>query len=124
MAGRLTAIIPFIPFSDGEQAVLAHRSLLRLAESLQKPVRQPNRLVGNVALRICQDTALCQLIAREGYHIDTGARGIDAVVNRKVKNTLVQQYLQTNSEIHENHTGESYDVDIDKYNEVVVFRRL
>lgn len=88
MAGRLSAVIPFLPFSDSEQAVLAHRSLLRLAHSLEKPVRQPNRLVGNVTLRVCQDTALCRVIAREGYHIDTGARGIDAVVNRKVKTHL------------------------------------
>jgi hypothetical protein len=45
------------------------------------------------------------------------------VVNRKVKNTLVQQYLETNSGIDEHQPKEEYDVDVDRANQIVVRKR-
>jgi ATP-dependent Clp protease ATP-binding subunit ClpA len=123
MAKRVSGIVPFMPFSKREQAVLAYKSLLRLADSLRDPVRPPTRFIGNVMLRICQDTALCQAIAREGYHVDIGAREIDIVVNRKVKNTLIQQYLETNSGIDKHQPKEEYDVNINRANQIVVRKR-
>ncbi|KAI0444098.1 hypothetical protein F4803DRAFT_561144 [Xylaria telfairii] len=72
LSGRISEIIPFLPFSPGEQAVISHKGLMSPEETLRRPVvispgGQSDNLVGNVRLEIEDETGLCSTIAREAY---------------------------------------------------------
>ncbi|KAI9774153.1 MAG: hypothetical protein M1840_005246 [Geoglossum simile] len=121
LAGRISSIIPFLPFSNEEQAVIAHKYLLQLAENVRSPVSQ-KRLIGNITLQFRHDAALCKSLASNSYHVDTGARSLESAVTRRVKNALVQQYLDRNSAINEQQPVEEYFVEVDKEGQISVFR--
>ena len=115
-------VIPFLPFSTDEQAAIVHKYLLRLAQDLRGPVSFPERLIGNVTLRVRRDATLCKALAEGGYDIDMGARSLEAVVKSKVEALLVQRYLESNGSLDENQPMEEYLVEVDNASQIVIFR--
>ena len=114
----MTSIIPFLPFSKDEQAIVAHKFLLQLRKAVRAPVSLPENIVGNVNLHIRRETAVCIALAKGGYYSDTGARSLESEVTRKVKNPLVQIYLDGNSAVNENQPTEDYILDIDRHGNI------
>jgi ATP-dependent Clp protease ATP-binding subunit ClpA len=111
-----------LPFSKEEQAVMAHKILLQLIDTVQAPVSLPHNLVGNVNLRIRRDTAVCVSLAESGYHADTGARSLEAAITRQVRNPLVQRYLNSHQVVDENQPIEDFIVEADRNGNIVIVK--
>ena len=120
-AGRVSSVIPFLPFTPDERAVIAHKYLLNLVTSMKQPKAiQQSQLIGVINLRFRQETALCRNLASKDYHADTGARSLEAAVKRRVRNAVVRKYLESSQVTHEENTVEDYVVDIGSQGEIVV----
>ncbi|KAI8946839.1 P-loop containing nucleoside triphosphate hydrolase protein [Xylaria longipes] len=105
LSGRVSEIIPFLPFSPEEQAVISHKGLMGLEETLRRPVVvSPNgnndNLVGNVRLDIVDESGLCSAIAQESYTPQLGARCILNAVTDAISTPLVSQYLEVDKDIY------------------------
>ncbi|OTA94945.1 hypothetical protein M434DRAFT_381613 [Hypoxylon sp. CO27-5] len=105
ITGRVTDFIPFLPFSEEEQAVVAHKFLLELREKVRQPIRlsetEDEQLLGNVKLHIRQDGAVCRALAKSEYHPNLGARSLHTAVKHEVEAKLLESYLQEDDEIRE-----------------------
>lgn len=108
IAGRISEFIPFLPFTPGEQAVVVHKSLLELNSSVRKMISLPKgpnkRLIGRVEVHLQNYTLVCTTTVREWYNKDQGARNLNRGV-QKIKERLVEEYLDIYEEITE-HSGE------------------
>lgn len=106
----------------GEQAVIVHKYLMELSESVEGPVnlsRGPKeKLLGNVKLRIRRDASVCQILAQSGYSTHLGARSLITAVDT-VKSRLVDEYLEINEGFSENPRKTDCFVDV-RSGEIVV----
>ena len=116
MTGRISAFIPFVPFSSGEQSIVAHKYALELAERVRVAVDMSygdkERLLGNVYLKIRRDASVCSLLAAEGYDEDLGARSLINTVKHVVEEPVVEAYLEVNKEIVEGQAMMEFQVSI------------
>ncbi|EPE05479.1 atpase aaa-5 [Ophiostoma piceae UAMH 11346] len=139
VTGRVSDLIPFLPFSKGEQAVVAHKFVLDLAERVAAPVvlgpardqdmggtssgsggEGQQQLLGNIKLCVRRDASVCARLAKTEYSEDLGARSLFNAVGH-VKDRLVESYLDEDTEI-EGTSGQpktEYIVDI-RAGEIVV----
>ncbi|GAB7362577.1 hypothetical protein MBLNU230_g2892t1 [Neophaeotheca triangularis] len=103
LAGRIKNIAPFYPFDLNEQAVVARKFLLELADDLRKPINLTpavSRLVGHAYLAIENDGKLCLHLVKEEYHAKLGARSPKAAVDA-IQYDFYTQYVDTNDEVEE-----------------------
>ncbi|SMY21909.1 unnamed protein product [Zymoseptoria tritici ST99CH_1A5] len=103
VAGRINAIIPFFPFSPGEQAVVAHKFILHLHDTVRKDIdmKEPNpRLIGHCLLSLNDDGKICQHLARDGYVEELGARSLDTKVG-EVCQAFVSIYARRDELVNE-----------------------
>jgi hypothetical protein len=120
LSGRITASIPFLPFTPNEAAVVAHKYVLSLAGRVAGAVDDSGgsnaggRLVGRVALEVERSGAVCALLAAEDYDPETGARSLEMAVGARVEEPLVQAYLEEEGEIHGLQPRRRYLVDVAK----------
>lgn len=126
LAGRMAEIIPFLPFTEDEQAVIARKAIMELEEDLRQPPvisrnGQNNRLVGNVYLTIKDDVEVCSAIARDGYMPQLGARSIRRAVDEAIRMPLVEQYLEIDEDIRADQPIVHFTVGINADNEVDVW---
>jgi hypothetical protein len=107
--------LPFLSFSPGEQAVVAHKYLLELGQDVRNPVNltpgHDERLVGNVRLRIRRDASVCRNLAEDGYHRDLGARSLITAVS-SVRELLIDSYLAVDELITEEDDAVEFAVDV------------
>jgi hypothetical protein len=100
LSGRISVVVPFLPFSPTEAAVVAHRFVLELKRTVLRSVKMSGkRLVGNIVLELERDGAICKLLADEGYDPDQGARSLQSAVETRIGDALVQAYLEEEGEI-------------------------
>ncbi|KAK3377599.1 ATPase, aaa-2 [Podospora didyma] len=116
LTGRITGFLPFLNFSPGEQAVIAHKYVMELAEEVAKPVSlspdpEHEQLLGNVYLRVRRDAGVCGVIAKEYYDPKLGARSLITGVNQVVKEPLVEAYLDVDEEINDGQPQMEFVVD-------------
>lgn len=115
VTGRISAFVPFLLFSPGEQATIAHKYLLELGREVRDPVNlaegADERFVGGVRLHIRRDASVCKNIAEDGYHPDLGARSLITAVGT-VKKILVSSYLAVDEEIKEGSGLVDFVVDV------------
>ncbi|KAI0425685.1 P-loop containing nucleoside triphosphate hydrolase protein [Xylaria sp. FL1042] len=126
IAGRITEVIPFLPFSSGEQAVVAHKFLQELCRKVKAPVVLPKngreQLLGNIRLRVRKDASVCRNLAAAEYNPDLGARSLATAV-KAVEDRLVEAYLDEEEEITEGKGMQDFCVDV-RGNEVVVYKAV
>ncbi|KAI9775603.1 MAG: hypothetical protein M1839_001004 [Geoglossum umbratile] len=60
-------------------------------------------------------------LARNSYHVGTGARSLESAITRRVKRALAQQYLDRNSAINEEQPMDEHLVEVDKDGQISVF---
>lgn len=100
LTGRITTIAPFLNFNAVEQAVIAHKFILRLASELRPPVSfRESQLIGSIDLKVGVHSAdgdgpVCALLAQQGYNSDLGARSLEQIIDRLVRNPLFDEALQ------------------------------
>jgi ATP-dependent Clp protease ATP-binding subunit ClpA len=116
LTGRVSAYLPFLHFSPGEQAVIVHKYLLELSRKVRDPVKlsdeQDERLLGNVKLRIKRDALVSRTVAETEYHADLGARSLITAVSDMVENELVEAYLDVDAGIEESSEMTEFVVDV------------
>jgi ATP-dependent Clp protease ATP-binding subunit ClpA len=115
VTGRISDFLPFLPFSSGEQAVVAHKSLLELTRRVRKPINlspgASEQLLGNVRIHIRKDGSVCRAIAETEYSSELGARSL--ITGAKVvEDKLVEAYLEVDDTIKESDRPVHFDVDV------------
>lgn len=90
LSGRVSLVVPFLPFSPAEASVVAHKYVLDLQQRvLQRIQLSGQQLVGRIVLDVRQDGAICKLIAEEGYDSAQGARSLKQAVEGRIEDELV-----------------------------------
>lgn len=116
-------MLPFLPFSLGEQAVVAHKYVLELKNKVLTPVNlSSGKLVGRVLLHIRSDGAVCKAVATDGYDPDQGARSLQTAVKTRVEEELVHTYLEEDEVISETQALADYTVDIQRDGTLLIFK--
>ncbi|KAL1954443.1 hypothetical protein VTO42DRAFT_1167 [Malbranchea cinnamomea] len=96
IASRVACIIPFVPFSKKETALLAHKFILDAAEELTKScfsVPGPN-CGKHVSFTVDVAADVCQYLGESSYDVNFGARSIQQAVLSKVKLRMVEEYMK------------------------------
>ncbi|EFX02940.1 ATPase, aaa-2 [Grosmannia clavigera kw1407] len=127
ITGRVSDFIPFVPFSKGEQAVVAHKFLLELAENVAQPVlirqgAERAQLLGNVRLHVRHDASVCARLAEAEYSEELGARSLRKAVEH-VQDGLVESYLEDDEEIEEGDGTSKTDFIVDVRADEIVVRK-
>jgi ATP-dependent Clp protease ATP-binding subunit ClpA len=123
LSGRISAVLPFLPFSLGEQAVVAHKYILELKHKVLTPVNlSSGKLVGRVLLHIKSDGAVCKAVSTEGYDPDQGARSLQTAVKTRIEEELVHTYLEEDEVISETQPLADYTVDIQQDGTLLIFK--
>ncbi|KAF2831746.1 P-loop containing nucleoside triphosphate hydrolase protein, partial [Ophiobolus disseminans] len=92
--GRITTIVPFLPFTKSECAVVLHKFMLKFASNIRRPIDlQPdvNHLVGHCRLSLIDDGKVCETLTAEYYNSDLGARSLANAV-REVEFKFTMEY--------------------------------
>ncbi|OCK78281.1 P-loop containing nucleoside triphosphate hydrolase protein [Lepidopterella palustris CBS 459.81] len=123
LSGRISLVLPFLPFSPSEAAVIVHKYLLELQSHLSQAVQlSGQQLVGRINLCIKNDGAICSLLASEGYDADQGARSLKSAVELRVADELVGKYLEEDGRIEDGQRMVRYTVDVTRGGGLVVFK--
>jgi len=123
LSGRISSIIPFLPFTPGEAAVVAHKYVLELKERVRQTVRLSGKqLVGGILLEVRRDGAVCYHLASDGYDPDQGARSLNSAVASRIEDELVQVYLDENGRIQDGQPLLRYVVDLAQNGVLSVFK--
>jgi ATP-dependent Clp protease ATP-binding subunit ClpA len=116
LTGRVSAFLPSLPFSPGEQAVVVHKYLLELSQKVRTSINlsagENEQLLGNIRLRIRRDASVCRTIAEQEYHPDLGARSLLTAVKSLVEDVLVESYLEVEKGISETEKMMEFVVDV------------
>jgi hypothetical protein len=113
LIGRITAIVPFFPFTEEEQAVVAHTFLLKEMQKCRMPVNlKEDKLVGDLQISTLDDGKLCALLAKNHYDPELGARSLAHAVNDEVMVPLVEEFLDQDQGLER---GPRADVAVEKY---------
>jgi hypothetical protein len=64
----VNAIVPFFPFTQGDQTVVAQKFLLQATDKLQAPFDRSNdKLIGDLHLQTLDDGQVCTTLAKNAY---------------------------------------------------------
>lgn len=100
--------------------MVAHKSIIDLADDLRKPINLTNepkqRLVGNICLSLRDDASICSKLAREHYDQRLGARSLKVGV-ASIEEAVLEAYLEEEKEIEED--ADLVDFAIDLHNDEI-----
>lgn len=100
LVGRLTMIVPFLPFDEGEQAVAAYKFMRRMWNERKKPINiERNELVQHIHVNYIDDGQIATYLAKKGYSIETGARPLANTVNWEIGLRLTDQFSREDGEV-------------------------
>ena len=92
--GRLTAIVPFMPFNAGEQAVATYKFMRHLWNNVRKPIDINSKAFPrHLFVNYNDDGAIAAHIAKNNYSSETGARPLQHAVNRDIRGKLSRVFL-------------------------------
>lgn len=115
VTGRVSDFIPFLPFTNGEQAVVVHKLLLELTQKVREPINLSHgpeeQLLGGVKLQIRRDASVCCVLANTEYSPELGARSLSAAA-KIVEDMIVESYLDESEEIAECKEMREFIVDV------------
>lgn len=111
LTGRLSYTIPFLPFTQLEQAITTYKFLREFKNEVRRSVDVaaklfPRRLVLNYA----NDGQLAQWLAKKCYNHELGARSLQKAVHRHVKQKLAHRFLEEGTVVHDGLNGEAMAV--------------
>ncbi|KAL9617533.1 MAG: hypothetical protein Q9160_007691 [Pyrenula sp. 1 TL-2023] len=95
LVGRIAAVIPFFPFTEEEQAVVAHKILLEEARRARCPIDvEKPQLYGDFNLHIKDDGPFSKSIAHQAYNPELGARSLANLTSHHIINPIIELYLK------------------------------
>lgn len=100
ITGRLSAIVPFLPFSKEEQAVVAYKFMRELWNEVRKPINTASKdFARHLFLHFADDGQIAKYLADQYYNPALGARSLENAVGREIKDTLAQEFLEEEARI-------------------------
>ncbi|KAL8712466.1 MAG: hypothetical protein Q9220_003314 [cf. Caloplaca sp. 1 TL-2023] len=95
LVGRLSAIIPFLPFSQEERAVTTYKFMRKLFNKTRKNIDvEAKQLAGHTFLNFVDDGQLATFIADRYYSPELGARSLQKAVNTQICHKLTKAILE------------------------------
>ena len=89
LARRLTCIVPFLPFNEGEQAVAAYKFMRSLWQEVRKPINVESKdFIRNVYLDFVDDGQIAKYLAAEYYDPQKGASDLLRAVGKEIREKL------------------------------------
>jgi len=105
LTGRVTAILPFMPFTAGEQAVVVRKYMLKLANTVRQPIDTGSKkFAGNTHVKYVNDGQIALHIGKQYYISEIGARSLDTAVDTHIKYRLARA-IQTMPELVEDESN-------------------
>ena len=102
LTGSVSSIIPFLPFTLNEQAVVAYTFMRKLREETRGPIDVgANRFVGHSHLNFLDDGQIAKHIVDQGYIPEIGARSLDSEVISQVKQQLMEVVREGEEQIED-----------------------
>lgn len=94
LAGRLSAIIPYLPFNALEQAVATYKFMRELRNKVVKPINIAAKNFGrHMVLDFIDDAQIALHLAKTGYIPELGARSLKNAVDREIGQKLARVFL-------------------------------
>lgn len=93
LTGRLSSIIPFMPFNPGEQAVATYKFMRDLWHLVRKPIDMAAKFFpGHLFISFIDDGSIAAHLARKNYCTETGARTLQRAVYREIRGPVAQKF--------------------------------
>lgn len=99
LTGRFSALVPFLPFNEGERAITAYKFMRELWHDVRKPIdTNGKRFAGNVFVNFVNDEQIAKHIAQR-YLEETGARSLADAVEEEISDNLAAEYFKQEGEV-------------------------
>ncbi|KAL9608642.1 MAG: hypothetical protein Q9167_006543 [Letrouitia subvulpina] len=100
LTGRVTQIIPFLPFGQPEMAVAAFKFMRELSNSVRRPIDAAQKIfVGHIHLNFVDDGQIAEYIARKTYNAELGARSLQQGVRNLIEQLFLDKFLDEDEEV-------------------------
>lgn len=113
LTGRFSAIVPFLPFDDGERAITAYKFMRELWHDVRKPINTDGKqFAGNLFVNFVNDGQIAKHIAQR-YMEETGARSLADAVEEEISDNLATEFFKQEGEVSDGMNSlplPSYDV--------------
>lgn len=94
LARRLTSIVPFLPFNEGEQAVAAYKFMRKLWQEVRKPINVESKdFFRNIFLNFVDDGQIAKHAAKK-YDPQAGASSLSRAVQTEIGARLASAWFQ------------------------------
>ena len=95
MTGRLSSIVPFFPFEEGEQAVATYKFMRELWHVVRGPIDvAAKKFARHSHLNFVNDSAIALHLARKHYTPQLGARSLEKAVNHDIRAQLAYKQME------------------------------
>ena len=99
LTGRINSVVPFLPFTEAEQAVVAYKFMREMWHIVRKPIDTGSGLLkGHAFVHFVDDGKIASYLAKE-YEIDLGARSLASAVAKDVRRAFRKAFDQNDSEV-------------------------
>ena len=100
LTGRITGFVPFLPFTEAEQAVVAYQFMGKMWHTFRKPINTSSGdLKGHAFVHFVDDGKIAMYLAKKEYDIDSGARSLHRAVKRNISSPFLKAFDQNDSEV-------------------------
>ncbi|CAF9942272.1 MAG: hypothetical protein ALECFALPRED_009644 [Alectoria fallacina] len=101
LTGRFSAIVPFLPFSEGERAITAYKFMRELWHDVRKPIdTEGKRFAGTIFVNFVNDGQIAKHIA-DRYLEETGARSLADAVEEEISDKLAAEFFKQEGEVRD-----------------------
>ncbi|KAM0805944.1 P-loop containing nucleoside triphosphate hydrolase protein [Usnea florida] len=105
LTGRLSAIVPFFPFDEGERAITAYKFMRELWHEVRKPIStDAKRFAGSLFVDFVNDGQIAMHIAGR-YTEETGARSLALAVEEEIGDCLAGVFLGEEGVVRDDMNG-------------------
>ena len=99
VSGHFSAIIPFLPFNEGERAITAYKHMRELWHDVHKPIdTDGKRFAGTMFVNYVNDGQIAQHIAQR-YSEETGARCLADALDQEISDSLAAEFSKQEGEV-------------------------
>ena len=101
LAGRFSAVVPFLPFNEGERAITAYKFMRELWHDVRKPIdTNGKRFAGTLFVNFVNDGQIAKHIAQR-YLEETGARSLADAVEEEISDNLAAEFFRQEGEVND-----------------------
>lgn len=102
VTGRVSSVVPFLPFTANEQAVVAYTFVRKLRNEVRKKIDiKAERFLRHIHLNLLDDGQIVRHLVAEGYVMELGARSLEGEVARQVEQKLSTEFLKGRERIED-----------------------